>query len=281
MLQNPFTFVVKQMTNKMLITSLLRRQGLEFIQNAVFHYEVLDLMDENPLVFNTSSIEILQFAQKLLQKKNSQTFSTKNSDSRVAITLNKMESNDSESNNLLYLNLFAKMKAMHLKIYTIFNRKLTSQKIGTKSKNRIYLFSDENNNFVLLQKSSSFSVLVNAKKISLLASSAFYAKTHSTGNSGLVVGPEQTEVSSKPYLNSLKCISGKTQRSEWACFTDDLDSGTSFVCSKFVDYCDENNSDGSTSIDIQETSADCPNYNCVCQKIQEISSTYNLGTTTH
>lgn len=270
MLQNPFTFVVKQRTNKMLTTSLLRRQGLEFIQNGVFHCEVLDLMDENPLVFNTSSIEILQFAQKILQQKTGQTFSTKNSDSSISRTLNTMESNDSVSNNLLYLNLFAKMKAIHLKIYTIFNCKLTSQKIGTKSKNRIYLFSDEDNNFVLLQKSSSSSILVNTKKASLLASSAFYTETHSTANSGLVVGPVQSEVSYKPNINSLNCISGKTQRSEWACFTDDLDNGTSFACSKFVDYCDENISDGISSIDTQETSAECSTYDCVGPNIQEI-----------
>ena len=268
MWQNPFTLMAPKKANKTLVQSLLRRQCFEFTQKYIIYTDVLDLIDRNPLVFNTTSFEVLKYIQNENNLKSNQSFPNETSLKNTSETLNSFANPENPLNNILLLNCLAKMKSIQLKIFTVLNRKLTAQKIGSKSQNRIYLFSDEENNFVLLQKSTSSSQQ-NAKSLSYLAASACLPYTPSNPNSEFIVSPEKPAASCFGSKNSGKLLLTLKPSSEWACFADDSEDGLS--TSNFLYYCDQSNfteesaSTEGTSASTEETSASSSFSNPVCQ----------------
>ena len=251
MFLNPFVLFENQKTNLVMIRSLLRRQGLEIAQKSFFHSDVLDLIDESPLFLNNGSKELIRCASTALIQGHPSSFPLDLLPDKTHSQSNLSQQDDLVNRNLFHLNLIAQITGSQVKVFTIFHRKLTSQKIGTKSKERVHLFATDDYQYILLSKTSTTPLRQSKKAFPSLVSPNIKNQKVSDTPSDSVGSISNIPSYGLPISSDRRPEWIKHSCPEWSCFIEDSSCGFALACCKLADTDDNSPSTGNTS-EIQE-----------------------------
>lgn len=151
-----FLEIKKESSN--FIKCLLYRQKLLFFDINDYQTNFLKLLDKHASEFQINSSELIFCIQNTPKNllasfisKNENFHMHNNPASDFSTEIDFLSTENSQM-NIHLMTFLAKLKSIQIKMYSIFDFKLTSRKIGLKGHRKIYVFSNQQNQLALLVK---------------------------------------------------------------------------------------------------------------------------------
>lgn len=170
--QNSLFFLEIKKESSNFIKCLLYRQKLLFFDINDYQTNFLKLLDKHAFEFQINSSELIFCIQNTPKNllasfisKNENFHMHNNPASDFSTEIDFLSTENSQM-NILLMTFLAKLKSIQIKMYSIFDFKLTSRKIGLKGHRKIYIFSNQQNQLALLVKIPSLPKTFQTSSIS-------------------------------------------------------------------------------------------------------------------
>ena len=152
MLKNSRISLDKQECETENVKRLLKKQELKFINANVWYFDISHLFqlvnktrDDN----SGKSLSECLFKTNLL---NNYLSENRMNQATISDILTEEPGSIDLNQQFEHLDSVTRFLCIQVKIYTVFNKKLSSRKIGQKSKHKVYLFMNSENEFTMLSK---------------------------------------------------------------------------------------------------------------------------------